>query len=394
MKQHCQQKYQDSLAAGIGGKPHYRGINMKMSLPWLMVLALSLLLQQGVIIAFQRPSLQNPARARARLLMAQSPVENKPPEQLFKAPSATEEVQNEAREALKSVGWAMPAEGDLTSEDPFVKAIDLGIQNDMGVSLNDLLNPAKVVNLERDLYVLRTELARVTGAILSTPDTDGSALELTTAACDLGGGGEAADELRAKIQKKEQDLAMERRSVFRGWLKNIFLGQAILRYARLFAAGVLLISQHRRSFALSFVMATNPRSLFGGFDWYYSYNMDVSISVLGYWWWWLFVVPSLRSRRPTGLEKKALDIAFVATPAVSVLAPIVTKDTGVIWAANLAVVVAAYGYAFLLAGNDSDKVDSGVSETTASSEQQQPAWLKFVFKSLDFGSGKERGVRK
>lgn len=129
-------------------------------------------------------------------------------------------------------------------------------------------------------------------------------------------------------------------------------------------------------------MATNPRSLFGGFDWYYSYNMDISISVLGYWWWWLFVVPSLRSRRPTGWEKKALDVAFLATPAVSVVAPVATKDTGVIWAANLAVVVLSYLYGYLSAGEEE------------SDSSNQPAWLKFVFKSLDFGSGKERGVRK
>jgi hypothetical protein len=58
---------------------------------------------------------------------------------------------------------------------------------------------------------------------------------------------------------------------------------------------------------------------------------DISIKVLGYWWWWLFVVPSLRSRRPTGAEKKALDIAFLATPIVSLLAPVATQDTGIIW---------------------------------------------------------------
>lgn len=114
--------------------------------------------------------------------------------------------------------------------------------------------------------------------------------------------------------------------------------------------------------------------------------MDLSISVLGYWWWWLFVVPSLRSRRPSGLEKKALDVAFLATPAVSVLAPVVTKDTGMIWAANLAVVVLSYAYSYLLAGDNDDDEDG--------SSSNQPAWLKFVFKSLDFGSGKERGVRK
>lgn len=138
-------------------------------------------------------------------------------------------VQDDAKEALKSVGWAMPEAGDLTSDDPFVRAIDQGIRKDIGVSLDELLNPAKVVNLERDLYQYRTELAQLTGASIDTDDTVYSAFELSTASCDAGGGGSAADELRTKIFKKETDLAMERRSVFRGWLKNIFLGQAILR---------------------------------------------------------------------------------------------------------------------------------------------------------------------
>jgi hypothetical protein len=65
---------------------------------------------------------------------------------------------------------------------------------------------------------------------------------------------------------------------------------------------------------------------------------------------------------------------------------VLTKDTGVIWAANLAVVVAAYAYAFLLTSEDGAGDDD--------SKRQQPEWLKFVFKSLDFGSGKERGLRK
>jgi len=59
---------------------------------------------------------------------------------------------------------------------------------------------------------------------------------------------------------------------------------------------------------------------------------DMPIRVLGFWWWWLFVVPSLRSRRPKGAEKKALDIAFLGTPLISLIAPAATKDTAVIWA--------------------------------------------------------------
>ncbi len=110
---------------------------------------------------------------------------------------------------------------------------------------------------------------------------------------------------------------------------------------------------------------------------------DVSIQVLGFWWWWLFIVPSLRSRRPKGFEKNALDIAFVGTPAISLLAPIATKDTAIIWIANFLVVAGAYGFSYLTY----DENDNG-------DDSKQPEWLKFVMKSLDFGVGKERGARK
>merc|ERR1712161_166803 len=115
--------------------------------------------------------------------------------------------------------------------------------------------------------------------------------------CDGGGGGQVAEDIRKKIEKKEKSLFVERKSVFRGWLKNVFLGQAILSF--------------------------------------------------GFSWWWLFIIPSLRSRRPFGAEKKALDIAFLGTPAISLLSPVLTKDTELIWLANFALVVGAYPYSFL-----------------------------------------------
>mmetsp|Transcript_16972 Transcript_16972/g.26292 ORF Transcript_16972/g.26292 Transcript_16972/m.26292 type:complete len:350 (-) Transcript_16972:152-1201(-) len=279
----------------------------------------------------------------------------------------SQDVMDDANDALASVGWSRPMDdGEMTSEDPFVKSIDEGIQRDFGVSLDELLNPAKVVNLERDLYNLRSELASLTGVIVAEEEVDVGSL--STDECDGGGGGEEADAIRAKIAKKETSLAIERRSVFRGWLKNIFLGQAVF------------------SFALSFVMATSPGVLFGGFDWYQYYQMETPIQVLGFWWWWLFIVPSLRSRRPSGPEKKALDIAFLGTPLISLIAPAATKDTGIIWAANLLVVAAAYGYAFAFASEDDDDSNN--------SGKNQPEWLKFVYKSLDFGVGKERGARQ
>jgi hypothetical protein len=140
---------------------------------------------------------------------------------------------------------------------------------------------------------------------------------------------------------------------------------------------------------LSLVMATHPEVLFGSFDWYNNVsNMDTSIKVLGFWWWWLFIVPSLRSRRPTGMEKKALDIAFLGTPLISLLSPVVTKDTGLIWLANFMVVAGAYGFAFAV-GEEDEGEDDGEG-----GGKSDPAWLKFIYKSLDFGSGRERGARR
>jgi len=273
-----------------------------------------------------------------------------------------EEISGQVSDALNSVGWSAPmTEDELTSADPFVQRIDAQIQQESGVGLDELLNPAKVVNLERDLYNLRSELAGLTG------NADLDVLELSTKECDGGGGGESADAIRKKIEKKERDLFIERRSVFRGWLKNVFLGQAVL------------------SLALSWFMVTDPAILFQRFDWFTTTNsIDVSIRVLGFWWWWLFIVPSLRSRRPTGPEKKALDIAFLGTPAVSLVAPVVTKDTAIIWTANFVLVAGAYAFSFLTYDeNESDK----------DNQNKDPAWLKFVMKSLDFGSGRERGAR-
>jgi hypothetical protein len=58
---------------------------------------------------------------------------------------ASTSIMEEANEALASVGWAPPSsDEELTSDDPFVRQIDASIQKDMGVGLDELLNPAKV----------------------------------------------------------------------------------------------------------------------------------------------------------------------------------------------------------------------------------------------------------
>ena len=63
----------------------------------------------------------------------------------LKETNSKEEILEEANEALASVGWSRPLDdGEMTSDDPFVKRIDAQIQEDFGVTLDELLNPAKV----------------------------------------------------------------------------------------------------------------------------------------------------------------------------------------------------------------------------------------------------------
>ena len=55
----------------------------------------------------------------------------------------------EANDALAGVGWGAAAPpsndaGELTSEDPFVQQIDASVRGEVGVGLDELLNPAKV----------------------------------------------------------------------------------------------------------------------------------------------------------------------------------------------------------------------------------------------------------
>jgi len=63
----------------------------------------------------------------------------------LKETNSKEDILEEANEALASVGWSRPLDNDeMTSDDPFVKRIDAQIQEDFGVNLDELLNPAKV----------------------------------------------------------------------------------------------------------------------------------------------------------------------------------------------------------------------------------------------------------
>lgn len=229
------------------------------------------------------------------------------------------------------MGLAMQmTDEESIADQALIARVAADVQRDSGVELDQLINPSKVINLERDLAKLRIELDSKSGS-------DRKSIQDT-------------------IATKETTLAQEKRAVMQDWLKQIFVAQAALSVV---IGGLMVYDK------------------VPGFE-----HVDLSIRVLGFWVIWLFAIPSLRARKPRNpSEKSALNIAFLASPLTSLAMPFITKDTVSIYWANLAVVAAAYAYGFASGDRDLD-------------EANQPEWLKFVYKSLDFGSGKERGARK
>ncbi|KAJ1381693.1 hypothetical protein B484DRAFT_342068, partial [Ochromonadaceae sp. CCMP2298] len=93
------------------------------------------------------------------------------------------------------------------------------------------------------------------------------------------------------------------------------------------------------------------------------------------------LLPPPRARKPQAAEKEALNIAFIASPLASIIAPSFTKDAALIWWLNALVTAACYGYGYAT-------IKEGSSEKSS-----LPDWLNKGLKALDYGSGKERGTR-
>ena len=220
----------------------------------------------------------------------------------------------------------LPLSTDEGNVDPeLVDRVDREVQELTGVRLEELLNPSKVVNCERERLLLESQLAS------TTIDAD------------------TRSQLEAKLDKVEGDLYREKRTVFRGWLKNLFIGQALIAIG---LSGLLV------------------------FDAVPGTSVDLSLRALGFWSYWLFIIPSLRARRPKGWEKKALNAAFLGSPIATLGLPFVTKDPAAIWGANLVLLLACYAYGYL----------SGDGEEDVGGFSGPLRWL-------DFGSGQERGMR-
>jgi hypothetical protein len=224
---------------------------------------------------------------------------------------------------------------EFEKDQALIKRISEEVLADTGVELDQLINPSKVVNLERDIVNLTTKL-----------ETETDLFE--------------RQKIEESIDKKRRTLVIEKRSVMQTWLKNLFVGQSVL-------AGVI---------SLAMVYDAIPGT-----------HLPLPVQVLGFWMWWLFIIPSLRARKPTAEEKDALNIAFLLTPLVSLALPAVTKDVTIIWYANAIATAGCYAYAFL------KPKKQYMSDNEDENETLPPILVK-AFKALDYGSGQERGARK
>jgi len=285
------------------------------------------------------------------------------------------ELPEEAQEALQRVGWvegkddpaadALPA---FTREDiPFIvqqavadetfaderskdmfqdemrekllkQLLEGEVQSEFGVGLQDLLNPIKVVSLEKKILAAKAKLAE---------EKDAARIA----------------EVEQELNGLQKELTRERRGVMMDGLKVVFRGQAVFSIV----AGGLLAFDKVPLYA----------------------DVPIAARAFGFWTMWLFTIPSLRAVKPLGYpqwgvsaaqEKKALNLAFVLTPLTTIALPFATKDPAVIYSVNLALVAACY--AFYIAQGDSN--DGAGAEVE----------IKGLLKYLDYGSGKERGARK
>merc|ERR1719478_1796280 len=219
---------------------------------------------------------------------------------------------------------AQPDDGNV---DPsIVERMEREVKELTGFDLEDLLNPSKVVNLELERLKLEAELA------------------------DFGGDAEEREKLEAKLDETERKLYTEKRTVFAGWLKGLFIGQALI------------------AVVLSGYMV---------YDAFPTVTLDISLQALGFWSYWLFIIPSLRARRPRGWEKQALNWAFLGSPLLTIGLPFVARSPPLIWNANLLLLVGSYAYAYLNQGEENEAVGG----------------FSGVLRWLDFGSGQERGMR-
>lgn len=216
----------------------------------------------------------------------------------------------------------------VSEEDPVAQRVRQQLATE-GINLDELFNSAKVIGLTRKLDKLTSESQR------------------------LSAQSQQREQLSEKISNIEADLVREKRLVMRTWLKKLFLAQAYLFIA---LGGVLSNNFVPEQFSVPLVGRA-----------------------LGFWLVWLFTIPALRARKGISkTEKSALNVSFLSMPLMNVALPALTRNTGVIWAADVVLLAACYLYYGIKTANQ--------AEEDGNFDVKEEGRVKGILKYLDWGS--------
>jgi len=248
---------------------------------------------------------------------------------------------------------------EVSGDDPLVLELEERLREMNGnreLTLDMVLNPATIVNTEREVILLRAELK-------ATPEEETSLRK----------------ELEDKIEAKQMKVVNEMKQVMTDSLKLEFLSQAILSIP---IFGSLCYE------TFPFVpdwewLGLTPEAT------------TLTFKLFGLWGIWLVTVPALRARKPGGPygmgneEKRALDLSFLVLPLVCIFTPFFSKDPAVTFWLSLATVAGLYVWSFNTPLESAD--DSGSRRGAGGNDLPEP--VQWALRALDFGTGSERGVR-
>lgn len=135
----------------------------------------------------------------------------------------------------------------------------------------------------------------------------------------------------SEVERVTQEYERERRNVMRTGLKRVFEIQAVV------------------SALIGGALAFNATG-----------DIELVYRALGFWTVWLFTVPSLRARKGLrAFEKSALNVSFLALPFVNVGLAGITRKTGVIWTADIFLLVVFYLYYGVRSVDGEEKKEEG-----------------------------------
>jgi hypothetical protein len=226
-----------------------------------------------------------------------------------------------------------PAPAPFDSIDP----VELKVRKDLeaaGIELEQLLNPSKVVSLERKIGEYRAKLAQLTSSA----------------------GAAEKERLERQLSKMQRELEREKRAIMHQWLKDLFVAQGILTAA------------------------------LGGWMAYES-SLPLYLRALGFWMIWLFTIPSLRARKPSAAEKNALNASFLIAPLMNLLLPTLVKDPAQLWVAQVIQLTGCYLYFGAWGTTPAKSAKNSETAVKANATRDRPTIrLPTILRWLDWGS--------